>query len=99
MVFYEWDETKAESNRIKHGIDFDDAIEVFGDPFAITEMDYFSGNEMRWRTIGEADSTILLFVAYTVQEEGVDEVIRIISARRATKKEGVGYGTNRQENS
>ena len=39
MIRFEWDETKAESNLRKHGIDFDDAIEVFYDPHAVFEQD------------------------------------------------------------
>jgi uncharacterized DUF497 family protein len=98
MILFEWDETKAEINRRKHGIAFDDATQVFGDPNALTEEDYAGIDEARWRTIGFAESAILLFVAYTVSEDENADVVRIISARRATRKEIVRYGKNRQKN-
>jgi uncharacterized DUF497 family protein len=98
MILFEWDETKAESNKRKHGITFDDAIQVFGDLDGFTEEDYAGVDEARWRTIGFAESAILLFVAYTVREEENADIVRIISARRATRKEVIRYGKNRQKN-
>lgn len=95
-IWFEWDETKAESNRRKHGIDFDDAIEVFYDPRALAEQDRIVDGELRWQTIGMVGGVIVLQVAHTVDDdEGVDEVIRIISARRADRKERERYEQNR----
>ena len=94
MIRFEWDETKAESNLRKHGIDFDDAIEVFYDPHAVCEQDCVVDGELRWQTIGIVGDVVVLQVAHTVSEQNDDEVIRIISSRRATRKERRRYGQN-----
>jgi len=99
MVWFEWDEAKAKTNERKHGVHFDDAILVFADPFAITEQDRIEGGELRWQTIGLAGGVVLLLVAHTVRDEGEDEIIRIISARKAARKERKRYDENREENS
>jgi uncharacterized DUF497 family protein len=98
MILFEWDEKKAESNQRKHGITFDDAMKVFDDPFALTEQDRIQDGELRWRTIGVLEGLVIAFVAHTVRYEGPDELIRIISVRRATRKERTRYEQNRQEN-
>ena len=54
---------------------------------------------MRWQTIGLAGGVVLLLVAHTVRDEGEDEIIRIISARKAARKERKRYDENREENS
>ena len=95
MIFFEWDEAKAERNRKKHGIDFDDATQAFYDPHAVLEQDRIVDGEERWRTIGLADETLLLYVAHTTEERSSDEIIRIISARPATGRERKRYGQNR----
>ena len=92
MTFFEWDEAKAESNLRKHGISFDDAIEVFYDPNAVFELDRVVDGELRWQAIGMAEDLVMLQVAHTVIERDVDEVFRIVSARRATRKERRLYG-------
>jgi uncharacterized DUF497 family protein len=94
MILFEWDEAKAESNLRKHGIDFDDAIEVFYDPYTVVEQDRVVDGEQRWQTLGIVGDVIVLQVAHTVTEYNSDEVIRIISARRATRKERRRYGKN-----
>ena len=99
MVWFEWDEAKAKTNERKHGVLFDDAMLVFADPFALTEQDRVEGEDMRWQTIGLAGGVVLLLVAHTIQEEGADEIVRIISARRATRKECQRYDENREESS
>lgn len=53
--------------------------------------------ELRWQAIGLVEGMILLLVAHTVQEEGQDEVVRLISARRATRKERNRYEQNRAQ--
>jgi hypothetical protein len=70
-------------------------MHVFEDPFAISEPGRIEGSEQRWRTLGLAGGVIVLVVAHTVRETGVDEVIRIISARRANRKECRCYEENR----
>jgi uncharacterized protein len=98
MVWFEWDEAKAKANERKHGVRFDDALLVFADPHALMEQDRVECGELRWQTIGLAGGVVLLLVAHTVRDEGVDEIIRIISARKATRKECQQYDENREEN-
>ncbi len=99
MVWFEWDEAKAKTNERKHGVRFDDAMLVFADPYALTEQDRIVGGELRWQTIGLAGGVVLLLVAHTIRDEGEDEIIRIISARKAGRKECKRYDENREENS
>ncbi len=54
---------------------------------------------MRWQTIGMVGGIVLLMVAHTVRDKGGDEIIRIISARKATRKESKRYDENREESS
>jgi len=90
---FEWDEAKAKSNFRKHGILFEEAIHAFEDPWVITRKDRMEGGEIRWKTIGMVNESLLVFVAHTVRSGEQDaygnfyEVIRIISARRADRKE------------
>ena len=94
-ILFEWNSTKAATNVKKHGVSFDVALRVFADPFALIEQDRFEEGELRWQTLGWVDGYMLLLVAHTVWEEEEDgspiEVIRIISARSATKKEKRRY--------
>ncbi len=91
-VKFEWDEFKALRNLRKHGVAFDDAVGVFADPFAVTKQDRIEGGELRWQTLGMVDDQLVLLVAHTVAEtSGPMEVIRIISARRADRKERKRY--------
>ena len=74
-------------NVTKHGgVSFGLAKLVFADPFARTELEGHDHGEERWRTIGAVRGVILL-VSHTAFEKGGAEVIRIISARKATPKE------------
>ncbi len=82
---FEWDPDKAQSNLRKHGVSFEAATEVFGDPAALAIPDDCV-EEDRWRYIGRVGN-VILFVVYT--ERGDD--IRIISARRATRSEKEAY--------
>ncbi len=86
---FEWDERKAVRNFRKHGITFDDAIEVFDDSEATDSIDEsHSEQEIRFNIIGLCGKG-LIFVFYT--EIGSD-IIRLISARRTTKSENKIYG-------
>ena len=84
---WEWDPDKAKENRQKHGVDFADATGVFYDEQAIWEEDEGSGGEQRFRKIGMDFLGRLLVVIYTYRGEN----IRLISARKATKKEAGQY--------
>lgn len=94
-IQFEWDPDKAEANRRKHGVSFETAMLVFTDPLALSAQDRIEDHEVRWRTIGRAGNQILLIVAHTVREdtEGEEEieVIRIISARKAERRERQRY--------
>ena len=86
---FEWDDHKNAINKAKHNISFEAAAYVFSDPYRIIIDDYLhSEDEDRLITIGRANK--ILFVVYT--ERG--DVIRLISARKATPKER-GYYYNR----
>ncbi len=94
-IRFEWDEAKNLSNQRKHGVSFEDASEVFRDPLFVCLKDRIQDGEQRWQTYGEVDGWLLLMVAHTVREENaggsVREVIRIISARYASRKERQRY--------
>lgn len=84
MFKFEWDEQKAASNLLKHGVSFDEAVSVFGDAMALTFSDTdHSEFEDRNRTYGVSSKTRLLVVVHTERRGG----IRIISARKATRYE------------
>jgi uncharacterized protein len=92
MRRFEWDDEKEEANWRKHGIRFEKATEIFKDPNRFTETDNrFDYSEDRLRTTGMTkDCCMILFVVHT-QKDGT-ETIRIISARRATRRERRRYG-------
>jgi uncharacterized protein len=97
MVWFEWDERKARSNALKHGVRFEDAMLVFADPYALVEQDRLEGGELRWQTLGLAGGVVLLLVAHTVRDEQEGEIIRIVSARKAVRKERNRYDQNRKK--
>jgi len=99
MVRFEWDELKARTNARKHGVRFEDAMLVFGDSYALVEQDRLEGGEPRWQTLGLAGGIVFLLVAHTVRSEQETEIIRIISARRAVRKERKRYDENRKKES
>lgn len=89
---YQWDQDKANANLKKHGIDLADATAVFEDPMALTIEDLDSPEEARWITLGTDFLRRLLVVVYTYR----GEVIRIISARKANKKDRESYEGKRK---
>lgn len=88
---FEWDAAKAAANLRKHGVGFELAVRVFSDPLAFSRQDRIEEGERRWQTLGVVDNLLLLLVAHTVREDDEGEVIRIISAREATRKEKRDY--------
>jgi len=86
---FEWDPAKAESNRRKHSVAFEDAMGVFADPLALSRLDEDSGQgEERWVTIGRNPASNVLLVVHTYIDLSEDRAaIRIISARRPTRRE------------
>jgi uncharacterized protein len=95
VVRFEWDEAKNLSNQRKHGVSFEKASAVFLDPFYVSTQDRVEDGELRWQTLGRVGDVLLLTVAHTVGEERNHdtsvEVVRIISARPATRKERRRY--------
>lgn len=96
-IKFSWDEAKSKSNEHKHGLRFEIARLVFDDPLHLTVQDRIENGQMRWQTLGLVDS--LLIVAHTwdlgdENENDGEEHIRIISARRATKRERRIYEEN-----
>ena len=92
---FEWYRAKNLSNQRKHGVSFEEAAQVFRDPFYLSWKDRVQDGEERWQACGEVEGLALLIVAHTVWEEDEDgneiEVVRIISARRAEPKERRRY--------
>lgn len=89
MLRFTWDPAKAEWNLRKHGISFDEARTVFGDPLNadMSDPDH-SENELRFVTIGKSEKNQLLVVVYAEPEP---DWIHIISARRTTPSERRKY--------
>ncbi len=94
VVQFEWDPAKAARSLAKHGVSFDEASTVFGDPLAATILDpQHSAGEPRFVTIGLSTSRRLIVVAHAEREDR----IRIISARRATRRERRTYESETQD--
>ena len=85
-IKFEWDENKNEINKRKHGLSFEDAMEVFYDINAVLfdDPDHSVGEE-RFLIIGMTDSRKICIVSHCYRDN--DNIIRIISAREATKNE------------
>jgi len=89
---FEWNEEKSTQNLQKHGVSFEEAKEVFEDPFHISKLDHrFDYFEERWITLGSTKKDKILVVANMFFDENGEEIIRIISARRANQKERKFY--------
>jgi len=89
---YEWNEEKNRLNQEKHGISFEEAKEVFDDALQISKLDKrFNYFEERWITIGSTSKYKILVVANLFFGDKGEEIIRIISARKANKQERASY--------
>jgi uncharacterized protein len=86
LMAYQWDRNKARANFLKHGVHFADAVSVFADDMAVTIEDDHPGEE-RLVTLGTDALGRILAVVFTWR----GDVIRIISARKATKQERKQY--------
>lgn len=87
-LFFEWDSVKAKINKEKHKVTFEEAATVFGDENSLTIDDIsHSANEKREIIIGKSIHGRILVVIHTVRGKN----IRIISARKANKKEKIQY--------
>jgi uncharacterized DUF497 family protein len=89
---YQWDPKKAASNLTKHGIDFADAVSVLEDDWALTIRHHYEENEERFVTVGTDLFGRIVVVVYTERNED----IRIIPARKATKRERKIYERKRR---
>ena len=89
MYIFAWDENKNELNKNKHGVSFEESKTVFYDENALLEYDEnHSDDEDRFRILGYSDEGNLLLVVHCIREESI---IRIISARKATRTEHDNY--------
>jgi hypothetical protein len=88
---FEWDVRKDAANRQKHGISFELAQRVFDDPNHLSVQDRHESGEERWQTLGLIGLVAIFMVAHTYEDEDGEEVVRIISARKATKAERKRY--------
>ena len=84
----EWDSNKADSDLKKHGVSFEEAATALLDPMALAREDAAAEGEPRWVLIGMSAQMQLLTVVYTLRRQ---DRIRLISARRATRKEAKHY--------
>ncbi len=90
MMRFEWDENKNRLNIRKDGIDFADAVDIFRPPMLTLQDDRENYGEERWIALG----WIRAIIGVVVYVERGGDVIRIISARKATKKEEYRYEQN-----
>jgi uncharacterized protein len=95
---FKWDPGKAVSNLSKHGISFRQATQVFKDPMAMSMFDEeHSFDEDRWITVGLTSSSQYLLVVHTFNQTDDRTIkIRIISARKAAKREIQRYEGERE---
>ncbi len=91
MIQFKWDNKKAANNLQKHSVSFEEASTAFNDPFAriVFDPDH-SEDEDRFILLGMSTTARLLVVCHCYRDQ--DEVIRIISARKADKQERKQYG-------
>ena len=91
MIKFDWNPAKAASNLKKHGVSFEEAQSVFYDDFAIQFYDEsHSSEEERFLMLGMSSGAHVLLVCHCERDSG--DVVRIISARKATKQESTFYG-------
>ncbi len=89
---FEWDKQKSSANVKKHGVSFEDAREVFDDPLQISKLDHrYNYFEERWITLGSTKKEQILVVANLFFTDDGEEIIRIVSARKANKLERNQY--------
>ena len=95
-MLFAWNESKNRTNRNKHGISFEMASLVFADPWEISEVDRTVDGELRWQTVGLIEGISVVTVTHTREGHG-DEIIRIITARKATPRERRNYEERRSK--
>ena len=90
-MIFDWDNNKSHSNIEKHGISFELASTVFEDMLHLSISDSGSQSEERWVTVGRAVNGQIIVVVHTYRVQAEREAMRIISARKATKRERRQY--------
>ena len=91
VVQFEWDEHKNLANHAKHKVSFELARLVFADPLHLVKFDRIVDGEERWHAMGNVMGRHVLLVAHTYRNREDVEIIRIISARRASPQERRQY--------
>jgi uncharacterized DUF497 family protein len=95
-IRFEWDENKSEANARKHGVSFEEACTVFGDEWALLiSGEEHSSQEDRFLLLGVSAALQMLVVCHCYRESS--ELIRIISARKATRSERRTYEQRRRQ--
>lgn len=89
MIKFEWDDNKAKANLKKHGVSFEEAQSVFYDDLAVQFYDESPVDEERFILLGSSNLTRTLVVVHCERNQG--GVLRIISARKATRTEKQYY--------
>jgi len=89
---FDWDPRKAKSNRLKHGVSFEEAATAFLDPAGLDgeDLEHSEGEARRLR-LAKGSLGKVLVIAYTIRRKDDEEIKRIISARRASGKERKKY--------
>jgi uncharacterized DUF497 family protein len=91
-LFFEWSHDKAQANESKHGVTFEEAVTSFADPLSSTIPDpLHSIGEHRLVLVGFSNRRRLLVIAHTEEETADGAIIRLISARAATRAEVKQY--------
>ncbi|SMF71247.1 hypothetical protein SAMN02982989_3997 [Xaviernesmea oryzae] len=91
MPRFEWDAQKARTNKDKHKVSFELAQHIWDDPLHVIIPDTVYEGEERWLAVGSIGPVTVLVAAHVYRGDDVGEVIRIISARRATPHERKRY--------
>jgi uncharacterized protein len=88
----DWDPQKAQTNQLKHGVSFEEATTAFLDPDGLDGEDLgHSLGELRRLRLAKSSTGRVLVIVYTERRRGHEEITRIISARRASRKERKNY--------
>ncbi|MFO1172803.1 MAG: BrnT family toxin [Hyphomicrobiaceae bacterium] len=91
MIRFEWDEDKNLANQRKHFLSFETACLVFDDPLHRSVIDRVVDGEQRWQTMGMVEGIVVIVVAHTFYDTDDETIIRLISARKATRHERRQY--------
>jgi hypothetical protein len=86
-----WDPRKDALNRRKHGVAFAVAATVLDDPLALMGYDRNQSGEDRWRMIGRSIDGDTLVIVFAIRDGEDEEIVRLISARHALRRERVAY--------